>query len=113
MAKFTIEEARGLAAQAWQAPANTAKEMDSDLAEAFAVILMQQVSASAETSPEVAHSAGVLMSMDDDEMRKAAVRPIDVSVGDNGATIHVEPPLIPEFCDMVRSVAATAVRQSR
>lgn len=38
------ETARGLAAQAWCTPSNENKEMDTELAEAFADILLREVS---------------------------------------------------------------------
>ncbi len=40
---MTLTKARELAAQAWAAPANSDKELDPNLAEAFAEILMKEV----------------------------------------------------------------------
>ena len=42
---MTTEEARGLAAQAWTSAKNTGKQMDPDLAEEFAEILLKQEAA--------------------------------------------------------------------
>jgi hypothetical protein len=47
------ETARGLAAQAWCTPSNENKEMDTELAEAFADILLREVSK--ETAEENSH----------------------------------------------------------
>ncbi len=54
------------------------------------------------SSAELSTAAAKLMAMDNDEMRKAAIF---------AAALNGEPRLYPEFCDLVRSIAASVVSQ--
>lgn len=67
-----------------------------------------------QSSSELSTKAARLMSMDDDEMRKVAIPPEHQSISDGqNYNTMVEVRLTPQFCDLVRSIAAGIVSQDQ
>lgn len=69
-----------------------------------------------QSSSKLSTEAAKLMAMDDDEMRKFALRPEHQEIPDDQGirgndTTYIEPRLTPEFCQLVRSICASVVSQ--